>query len=264
MGKQLIGNQAGHGCNQGPQTAQVHTYQQIPSIFGEFRQKQSRRHITDRLAGHNTNHNFIACNQTSQNFTDQRNAAHVPYKYEEKHKGQNQTVVHPREDVPVDDKNRSHDKQQHCKPVEESQYRSDGHQKQGCVHTCPAPLRMHRCKIRLRQTDFCLLTGQHQHHQKHQCHCHIRQHRFDKLRQRKAIVLVNKEILRIAHRSQHTAQIGCDSLQHDGRHQQFRMSGFFQNKDGEGYESQQGHIVGESHAEKEAEQNQHHDDGTGI
>ena len=53
-GVEFVGDDAGHGGDQGAQAPYVHPQQQLPGVPGETGQQHGGGHVADELAGHYT------------------------------------------------------------------------------------------------------------------------------------------------------------------------------------------------------------------
>lgn len=67
---------------------------------------------------------------------------------------------------------------------------------------------------------------------------------------------VEKQVLRVAHRGGHAAQIGGHRLKGNNRNKQIPAAHHLQHQNGEGDESDEGHIVGHQHGAEEGQQDQ--------
>ncbi|MBO4318180.1 MAG: hypothetical protein J5855_07890 [Mailhella sp.] len=85
--------------------------------------------------------------------------------------------------------------------------------------------------------------------------------RGKKSRGREIEIRIEIQILRVAHRREHAAEIGGDSLQHDDTDQRVAPLGHTEYDDRKGYKGQKRNVVGDQHRAEEAEQHQQQTQG---
>ena len=83
------------------------------------------------------------------------------------------------------------------------------------------------------------------------------QYRPEELAQRHAVMGVEVEVLGVAHRRCHTAQVGSHRLEHHHRHNAVGEPCHAEHRSGKGHKGDERHIIGDEHGSEEAEQHQH-------
>ena len=86
---------------------------------------------------------------------------------------------------------------------------------------------------------------------------HVGGHEPAQLAEAQVEVGVQVEVLRVAHGGEHAAQVGGQGLENGHRDEQALLPGHAQHHHGEGDEGDQGDVVGDDHAEKEGQKDQH-------
>ena len=87
-------------------------------------------------------------------------------------------------------------------------------------------------------------------------HCHIRHRYGEKFAHAHTGDGIQEQILGVAHRRQHTAQVGGNGLHDDEGDHFFSEICPLQQHDGEGHEGDEGHIIGDEHGGEEAQHDQ--------
>ena len=117
-----------------------------------------------------------------------------------------------------------------------------------------------------RQFRHRQLLGQYRHRrdgQAYQSDSCQGQHRQKEISRRQLVGSVEVQILGIAHRSGHTAQVGGDGLQHQHRHYRLAAAQLLKKKQCERHKGDQRHVVGHRHGDEEGQQHQNDPQGPG-
>lgn len=102
-------NQACHGGNQRPKSPHIDPDEQQIPLFGEAREQQGGRHIADDLADEYSCDHLVALNDLCNGVVQQSDPLQIPNKEKESHKGEQQSVVHAAQNMPVDQQYKKQD-----------------------------------------------------------------------------------------------------------------------------------------------------------
>ena len=91
--EELIGDQAGHGGDQGPQPAQVGPHDKGIPLRGEAGEEQGGGHVADNLAASYRGKQRVAAHRRGKRLVQHRNAAHVSHEHEQGRKSSQQAPV---------------------------------------------------------------------------------------------------------------------------------------------------------------------------
>ena len=87
LGVLPVGDQAGKGCDQRANTADVYTQQQRSVILGELTQQNGGGYVADHLAGCHTYQEGVFLQQEAEQLLYCRDSCHITGENKEKHKG---------------------------------------------------------------------------------------------------------------------------------------------------------------------------------
>ena len=261
-----VRDQAGHGGDERPQPAQVHAHQQAGAVRRELRQQQRGRHVRNDLRRQNAGLHFSAAHGVLEEFPHVRQAPDVADEHEEKHEREEQGIVHHAEQpVVLEDHDGQHRDEQHP-PVQHPCYGQQTQQEQCRVHEERLPVeRVEGAALRQRSSPAGY-QHQGQHNEQHQGQRRVRRHGAEEHAEGQVILAVKVQVLRVADRRQHTAEVRGQGLQHQRVHERFLAPCHLsEHEQGEGNKGDQRHIVGQKHTEPEAQQHeQQRDDPHGA
>ena len=261
LGVVFIGDKTGHGGDDGAQTADIHPGDEGIVGGGEFRKEDCRGDVADKLAGQKGDNDFPAQKEGLQGLPDKRDAPQVADEDKEAHKGQKEVIIQPLQDVLLEEKEPHQNDEEGSPMGGHTEYRQQAQQEQHPQHEEAGFFRNGPVFLRLLffccQGAFALKIAEYIEEEIGDRHIG---HRYgEKFLHAHAGNGIEKEVLGVAHRGQHAAQIGGDGLQHDNGDHLFPEVRPLQQQDGEGDEGDEGHIVGDEHGGKEAQ----HDQGGG-
>ena len=256
LGIDLQADQAGNG---GAKAAQIHAHQKPRAVLGKAGQQHRRRHIADDLAGRRAHQHLPALHHAGQKILQRRNPGQIAREHEEAHKGDQQSEVRPQHQLSVEHRQRHDHRRQQRGPGQQMEHRGQTHAEQHAAQNQLGTLAgCHGAFLILsRQGDPPGRGEQAQHHQHHKACQRGRHGESEEFARGKAVTAVQIQILGVAHRGEHAAQIGRHRLQthHPGQQPALPAGGQHQHR--EGHEGDEGHIVGDQHGGEEAEHHQH-------
>ena len=211
-GVQPVRNQACHGGDQRPQSAEVHTDQKAGAVRRELREQQCGRHVRNDLRRQDAGLHFSAAHGVLEELPHVRQAPDVADEHKEKHEGEEQRVVHhPQEPVVLDDHDGQYRDEQHP-PVEHPCNRQQAQQEQRRVDEERLSVeRVESAALRQRSRPA---GHQHkgQHHEQHQGQRRVWRHGAEERAEGEVILTVKVQVLRVADGRQHTAEVRGECL----------------------------------------------------
>ena len=256
------GDQTGKGCNQSAHTADIDTQQQLPIVFCKLGQQDGRRHIADNLAGNDAENQGTFTQQPGEYFSYDIHTGHISGEDEEEHEGKQQGIVHHFQRFSVHEQQDCGNHHQTNAIGDSTEHDGNGKGEQQQVNDGLANRDSHGLVrqfhgFRLNENDAAKSDQQHCHHER-------RRHDGHKLQGRDFKLGIQIEILGVAERGQHTAQVGCDVLHNEGEGHVIALSRGGQNKQTERQEGQQSHVIGNEHGTDKGDVNQSQDGHAGI
>lgn len=188
-----------------------------------------------------------------------RDVAYVPGEDEEEHKGQQQAVVHLLERRAVGQQQRQEHHRRHGPVVHHAQHREQAEHEQ---HYAQRKALVVRYLRPLAEVDLnaALRSEGHGQHQQHEARERNRQHRAEELARRHRVARVYKEVLRVAHRRRHAAEVRRDGLERDEGYQPVRPAYRVQNQHSKGHEGDERHVVRHEHGGEKRQQHKYQRD----
>ena len=198
-------------------------------------------------------------------FGESGNTAEISDKDKECREGQQQRVVHLAERMTIRDKNRKKYRKQHDRIWQDSNnsHQADGeecgiHQNPGTIHRMHSGILRQKGALTIAKIHFSA-EKKNPCGKKQQRYQRIRQHQPKKCAHTHAAFPIEIQILRVADRSQHTAEISSDRLHTDDRDCQlaenFITKAVKYNK-GKGNECDQRHVIRDQHTAEKTETDQ--------
>lgn len=239
-------DQAGQRSDGRAQTTDVDTEQQRLPVLGKAAQQDGSRDVTDDLAGGQGCQQGRAADDVLQAGAHAAQRADVAREQEEAHEGQQQTVIDAVEDVAVDQEQRQADQSKQCKIGQDVK---DGEQAQDEQHT----EERHALavgdlfgfgKADLQGAAFAAQRQSSDADQTDQCKG---QNHAEELTSGQFIAGIEEQVLWVADRCDHTAEICRDRLQDDDRDEQRALSDQTEHQNGEGDEGDECDVVCDGH-----------------
>ena len=205
-------DEARHRGDERPHPADVHPEQERPPVGGKAREQDRRRHIGDELAGQGRDQQRVTGEERREKRADRRDTHHVPRENEKTDKGQEQRIIHGEERPPVGKEQYRHHRRE-CHIIrEQAEHGEDHEQKHPEIERGAPPGQRRRCPLpdadRLpREKDEA------QHRDDRHRDEKWRQHRQRKSPRRNVKIAVQIQVLRVAERGQHPAEVGGGVLE---------------------------------------------------
>lgn len=246
-----VGDQACQRRNQRARAADVDAEQQLAVVVREPREQDRRRHVADELAGERGDEQRALRKPAGEQVMQHFNARGVARKDKEHHKGEKQRVVHSKQRVSVGKEQHGgnqHKPQPERHHAEDDQDRERKERKVECRAAQVQPLGKAAVNLEPRGGQQQAADRQHRHGEAER-----RQHDGGELAGRDRKIGIKIEILRVAERGQHAAEVGGDVLQdEDVRHVLFLL-GSRQRKVAERQKGDERHVVGDQHRADEGD-----------
>ena len=257
------GDQTGQRSDGSPQPADVRADQQGAPVLREAGQQHRRWDIADELARQHGCEERVNIQQILQKNPHGVDCADVAGKYEEAHEGEQQAVVDLPKEGAVCEKQRRTDHRQQNQIVQHMKYGQQAEQKEDAVqknmflaHGFPG--------LRQRYGQFALRAQKHAERQERQRQQCVDQNGVEKVGCREVKGRIYVQVLGIADRRGHTAQVGGYRLHDDDEDHVALLAGQLQNQDCKGHKGDQSHVVGHQHGGEEGQQDQFREQGAAL
>ena len=245
-------DEARHGRNERPHPADIHPEQERAPVRREPREENRRRHIGDHLARQRRDEKRVPGEERREELPDGGDSHHVPGEDEEAHEREEQRIIHVEKRAPVGNEKHKYHRRE-CRVIrEQTKDRKDDEQKsaeihpraytrQGCRRALPYPDRLPREKDKAQNGDDC-------HGDKER-----REHRQRKRPCRNAKIAVEIQVLRVAERCQHSAEVGGGILENERECHVALFSRRGQDIAGQRQKGKERHIVRNQHGTDEGD-----------
>lgn len=247
-------DQTGKGRDDGPAAADVHADQQIGIILRELGEQDRARNVADALAGQHAHKQRVLFQKRSKKAPHGADAPHVSGKDKERGKGAEQRIIDPQKGAPVQKPQSERDHDQSCPVRDQAEHDHNGVDKERQIRRGARPGQAGHLttqRQRLCRNEKNAAGGDHGDGEKKR-----RQHDGHKLPRRDREAAVQKQVLGIAERRQHPAEIRRDILHDKGKRHFLLVLCCVQNIVAERQKGQQRHIVGDQHRAEERDDDQ--------
>ena len=251
----LVGDEAGHGGYQRAQPAEVAAHDERVPAVGEPRKQQRGGHVAYYLAGEHRDGSLAAGDDGGEKIAEGADVAYVADKYEQCGKRAEQGIVHlcehsPCRDQPEHQERRGdYERRYYVEQREHAQHEPDGR-----------PYKAEDAAERRGGHPACDGRASETHDNGKQPYGGqraVRQHGEHQLPERHPRLRIQIQVLRIAHRREHAAQVCGERLQYDERHGQPQAVREPEHHQRERHEGDERDVVGGDHAEKEWQKDEH-------
>ncbi len=244
-------------------TADVDTEQKLAVIVGELREQNGTRYVADALAGQRAEQKNAFVKQGGEQCTNAFHASHVARKNEEANKGQKQRIVDLLQCLAVCEHQNGRDDDQTDPVGNSAEDNGDGQHEQRKVKRGSLNGKLHILALRygdlFRRNEHKTADDDHDGGQgKGRCHD------GEKFTVGNVEVGIQIEVLGIAERGEHTAEIGGDVLHDKGKSHQLLLTRAVQNEKTEGQKGQKRHVVGDQHGADEGDEHQRQNGCAGV
>ena len=224
-------------------------------VGGKVGQQYRRRHVADDLTGNAGGQSCVLRHYRRQRLPYGSTGSHIACKKEEAEEGGQQAVVHLAEQRPVKDQHTRRHHGQQGRIGQHPEHRQQAQHKQSCHQSQPSRT-ANGGLFRKGDPDPLRLDTQGRNDQPHQANQGEGHHGGKELTGGQLIVGIDIQILRVAYRSSHAAQIGGNGLEHHNINQPLRSANQSKHQHRKGHKCNEGHIVGHQHGHKEGQQHQ--------
>jgi len=254
-------DQAGKGCNEGSHTADVDTEEKIRVILCKLGEKNGGRNIADELAGQDADKKRALVKQYGKEIPDDVDPCHIAGENKEKYKSEKEGVVHhfQRLAVKKEQCRRDHNKTDPVRNAAENNGNRQSEKQKINGGACRG------------EFDFFIRDFQRLCFDEETADCDQgdgdekgRRHDLHEFQIRDVEFGVQIQVLGVAERCQHAAEVGGNVLHDKGERHVFLLAGGFQNKKSQRQEGQQRHVVGDEHGSDEGDVHQRQNAQPGV
>lgn len=238
-------DQAGERSDRRAQSADIDCDEQRSVLVGEVRQQYRARYVTDDLTAAESNGERSSLHPGREPLLDRGDAREIAREDKERTERQQQGIVNAKQCFGRKDQHEYRHGEQTPIIREQSHDHADRQDKHRAVQ--------HRfgnvIAVGQRRGDGNGFFA-HEHtgaDDQHQCDAERDRHDTEKFSRRDRVVRIQVQVLRIAERREHAAEIGGDVLHDEGKRHEFLFFAGLQRKKSERQECDQRHIVGKDH-----------------
>lgn len=210
-----------------------------------MRQEHRGRHVGDRLAGQNAEKERIERHQRTEKFPHGGDTREVSRKHEKSAKRQKQSIIHAQQRFPI--QNEYGGKHGEQSPIIGKEAENDAHgenEQQRIGENAPYGRRRFGARA-----HFHALLLYEQAHAEDQCERGGKgqRHDFEKFRGADLVKRIQVQILGIAERREHTAEIGGDILHNESKREVLSFAARIEHEKTERQKSDERHVVRHDH-----------------
>ena len=255
-------DEACEGGDERPDAADIHAHEELAPVFGEVREQDRRGDVADELAGEGREEHDVLVEKRAEGVSHDVEPRRIPRKDEEEHEGEEERIVDRGDGVPVEDEQRYGDDEKPGGVGDRPEDHQHGHEEEDGIENAagfiePDRLVGYRERLRLHEDQAGRRDEQHGEAERGK-------HRPGERARRDVEAGVEVEVLRIAERREHAAEICGNRLHYEAERDGLLPPAVLQDVVAQRQEREQRHVVCDEHGAEEGDPHEREDAGAGV